>query len=306
MKVLVIGGCGFIGSHVVDSLLSHGHKVRVFDQQAERFRKPLHDVEYQFGNFNDRMAIIDALSGIDAVVHLVSTTFPTTADLDPRTDVLDNLGGTLSLLDAIVGLGVSRIVFLSSGGTVYGPPDILPIPEDHPLRPINSYGIVKCAIEHYLDMYRRTRGLSPVVIRAANPYGPRQGHAGMQGVISTFLNRTVAGEQIEIWGDGTVVRDYLHVRDLAELCSIVLSSDKTGPYNAGSGMGTSLNTIVGIIAGITGKKIDPIYKPSRAIDVQRSVLDVSRAKADFGWFCKIPMRDGVADTYAWMLNSRSD
>jgi UDP-glucose 4-epimerase len=303
MKVLVIGGCGFIGSHIVDALLSQGYRVRVFDRLAERFRAPLDDVEYQFGNFGDRMALIEALSGVDAVMHLVSTTFPGTADLDPRTDVLDNLGGTLSLLDAMVGLGLSRIVFLSSGGTVYGPPDRVPIPEDHPLRPINSYGIVKCAIEHYLDMYRRTRGLSPVAIRASNPYGPRQGHAGVQGVISTFLNRTIAGEPIEIWGDGSVVRDYLHVSDLAKLCVLALTSDRTGAYNAGSGVGTSLNTIINTIGAVIGQPLDPIYKPGRAIDVQRSVLDVSRAAADFGWACKVPLRDGIADTYAWMRST---
>lgn len=305
MKVLVTGGCGFIGSHVVDSLLSWGYRVRVFDRQAERFRAPINGVEYQFGNFNDRMAVIDALSGIDAVMHLVSTTFPGTADLDPRTDVLDNLGGTLSLLDAMVSLGMSRIVFMSSGGTVYGPPDTVPIPESHPLRPISSYGIVKCAIEHYLEMYRRTRGLLPVSIRAANPYGPRQGHAGVQGVITTFLNRALANEQIDIWGDGSVIRDYLHVTDLAELCVMALGSDRTGAYNAGSGTGTSLNTIIDTIGAVTGKRLDPVYKPGRTIDVQHSVLDIVRAETDFGWSCKVPLHDGIADTYAWMLSAQS-
>lgn len=305
MKVLVIGGCGFIGSHVVDRLLAQRYRVRVFDRQAERFRPPLDGVEYQFGNFNDRMAVIEALSGVDAVMHLVSTTFPGTADLDPYSDVLGNLGGTLSLIDAMVRQGLSRIVFLSSGGTVYGPPDIVPIPEDHPLRPINSYGIVKCAIEHYLDMYRRTRGLSPVVIRASNPYGPRQGHTGVQGVISTILSRTLAGEAIEIWGDGSVVRDYLHVADLAELCVLALDEDRTGAYNAGSGVGTSLNTIIETIADITGSPLNLVYQPGRAIDVQRSVLNITRAAADFGWSCKIPLRKGIADTHAWMLNNRS-
>lgn len=300
MKILVIGGCGFIGSHIVDRLLAHGHRVRVFDRQPERFRTPVPGVEYQFGNFGDRMALIDALSGIDGVMHLVSTTFPGTADLDPRTDVLDNLGGTLSLLDAMIGMGLSRILFLSSGGTVYGPPDIVPVPETHPLRPINSYGIVKSAIEHYLDMYRRTRGLSPVSIRASNPYGPRQGHSGVQGVISTFLNRIRAGERIEIWGDGSVVRDYLHVADLAELSVLAMQSEKTGPYNGGSGKGTALHEIVDAIGAVTGQDVEPLYKSGRAIDVQKSVLDVSRAKADFGWECEISLHDGIAATYEWM------
>ncbi len=141
-------------------------------------------------------------------------------------------------------LGLSRILFLSSGGTVYGIPDTIPIPETHALRPINSYGIVKATIEHYLEMYRRTRGLSPIIVRASNPFGPRQAHSGVQGVISTFLRRILAGQPLEIWGDGTVVRDYLEVGDLAELCVRAGTSDREGAYNAGSGHGLSVNDIV--------------------------------------------------------------
>ena len=183
-----------------------GHGVRVFDRQAERFRAPLARVDYRFGDFSDRMALAEAMTGVDAVFHLVSTTFPGTADLDPKTDVRDNLIGTLHLIETMLSLNVNRLLFLSSGGTVYGIPDQVPIPETHPLRPVSSYGIVKAAIEHYLEAYRRSRGLSPVIIRASNPYGPRQGHSGVQGVISTFLSRIAAGEAIEIWGDGTVVQ----------------------------------------------------------------------------------------------------
>lgn len=300
MRVLVIGGCGFIGSHLVDRLLAHGHSVRVFDRQPERFRQPLKGVEYLHGNFNDRMAIIEALAGVGAVAHLVSTTFPSTADLDPRTDVQDNLLGTLALMDSMVSLGVGRILFLSSGGTVYGPPDKVPIPESHPLRPINSYGIVKASIEHYLDMYRRTRGISSVVIRASNPYGPRQAHTGVQGIISTYLNRLLAGESLEVWGDGSVVRDYLHVTDLAEMCALGIASAQTGPYNAGSGQGTSVREIIDILRAVTGQAVEPIYKPGRVIDVKQSVLDPSRARADFGWECRVPLFDGIAATYDWM------
>jgi UDP-glucose 4-epimerase len=305
MKVLAIGGCGFIGSHIVDRLLAHGHSVRVFDRQAEGFRRPLTKVEYLYGNFGDRMAVVDALGGVDAVMHLVSTTLPSTADLDPKTDVQDNLVGTLGLLDSMVGLGIPRILFLSSGGTVYGPPDMIPIPESHPLRPINSYGIVKAAIEHYLEMYRRTRRISPITIRASNPYGPRQAHTGVQGVISTFLTRILAGERLEIWGDGSVVRDYLHVADLAELCALAIGSDKVGPYNAGSGEGTSLRELIDILRTVTGMAVEPIYKPGRAIDVQTSVLDPSRARADFNWKNKIPLLDGVTTTFKWMIQCQA-
>jgi UDP-glucose 4-epimerase len=300
MKLLVIGGSGFIGSHVVDRLLTHGHSVRVYDRQPERFRAPLADVDYRFGDFADRMALVEALSGVDAVYHLLSTTVPGTADLDPRTDVEDNLIGTVNLLDSMKRLDLSRILFLSSGGTVYGIPDKIPIPETHALRPINSYGIVKATIEHYLEMYRRTRGLSPVVVRASNPFGPRQAHSGVQGVISTFLRRILAGQHLEVWGDGTVVRDYLEVGDLAELCVRAGTSDREGAYNAGSGHGLSVNDVVEAVRNVTGADVKVIYKPARPVDVPRCVLDCSRAKNEFRWECETGFDSGLSSTWNWL------
>jgi UDP-glucose 4-epimerase len=300
MKVLVIGGSGFIGSHVVDKLLTHGQSVRVFDRQPERYRAPLPGVDYCFGDFADRMALVEALSGVDAVYHLLSTTVPGTADLDPKTDVNDNLVGTINLLESMHRLGLSRILFLSSGGTVYGIPDAIPIPETHALRPINSYGIVKAAIEHYLEMYRRTRGFAPVIVRASNPFGPRQAHSGVQGVISTFLRRVLAAQPLEIWGDGAVVRDYLEVGELAELCVRAGTSDRQGAYNAGSGRGLSVNQIVEAVRRVTGSGLKVVYKPGRPMDVPRSVLDCSRAKNDFGWECKIEFESGLRGTWDWL------
>jgi UDP-glucose 4-epimerase len=303
MKVLVLGGCGFIGSHVVDALLERGLSVRVFDRRPEAYRAALRGVDYRYGSFSDRMAVIDALAGVDAVVHLISTTFPGTANLDPVTDVQDNLVGTMVLLESMISLGVRRIVFLSSGGTVYGIPDVVPIPETHPLRPINSYGIVKVAIESYLDMYRRLKGLSPVVLRATNPYGPRQAHVGVQGVVSTFLRRVRDGESLEVWGDGSVTRDFIYVTDLAALCATATTHGTEGVFNAGSGVGVSVNEIIAEIAEVSGS--DPMvdYKPARAIDVPRSVLDVSLARKTFGWQAETPLRDGITRTWDWLGTS---
>jgi UDP-glucose 4-epimerase len=300
MKVLVIGGSGFIGSHVVDKLLAYRHSVRVFDRRPERFRAPLTGVDYRFGEFADEMTLVEALSGIDVVYHLVSTTVPGTADLDPKTDVRDNLIGTINLLESMQRLGLSRILFLSSGGTVYGIPEVVPIPETQALRPINSYGIVKAAIEHYLEMYRRTRGFSPVIVRASNPFGPRQTHSGVQGVISTFLRQILTGQPLEIWGDGAVVRDYLEVSDLAELCVRAGTSDREGAYNAGSGHGLSVNDVVEAVRKVTGADVKVIYKPARPVDVSRSVLDCSRAKNDFGWECETGFDSGLSNTWNWL------
>jgi UDP-glucose 4-epimerase len=300
MKVLVIGGSGFIGSHIVDKLLLHGHGVRVFDRRPERYREPLRGVDYRFGDFADRMAVAEAVTGVDVVYHLVSTTLPGTADLDPKTDVQDNLVGAINLFESMHRIGLRRILFLSSGGTVYGIPEKVPIPESHPLRPISSYGIVKASIEHYLEMYRRTRGFSPIVVRASNPFGPRQAHSGVQGVISTYLRRVLAGEPIEVWGDGAVMRDYFDVADLAEFCARAGPSDGEGAYNVGSGRGMSINEIVAAVRNVTGSDFETIRKPARPIDVPRSVLDCSRAKSDFGWECKVDFDSALRSTWEWL------
>ena len=300
MKVVLLGGSGFIGSYVVDKLLAHGHSVRAFDSRRELFRSPLPGVDYRFGDFADKMALVEALRGVDAVFHLLSTTVPGTANLDPKTDVQDNLIGAINLLESMHSLGVGRILFLSSGGTVYGVPETVPTPETHPLRPISSHGIVKASIEHYLEMYRRTRGFSPIIVRASNPFGPRQGHTGVQGVISTFLHRILEGKPIEVWGDGSVVRDYFSVSDLAELCVRAGTSRSEGAYNAGSGCGLSINEVIKAVRKVTGLDFEVIYKPGRPLDVPFSVLDCSRAKKDFGWECMTGFYSELSNTWNWL------
>lgn len=300
MKVLVLGGCGFIGSHVVDALIGEGHEPVVLDRRPERFRQPISEVTYFYGDFSDKMLLIEAMTGVDAVCHLVSTTFPGTANLDPSADVAGNLLGTLTLMDVMRSVRVRRLVYLSSGGTVYGRPQTVPIPETHPLNPINSYGIVKVAVEHYLWLYGDEFGLMPVAVRAANPFGPRQGHIGVQGVISTVLRKLLNGQEIEIWGDGSVVRDYLHARDVADLCVRALASNFVGPVNAGSGQGRSLNEVLASVRRVTGREIKPTYRPARRIDVARSVLDVTLARNKLGWKPKRDFEEALSETWVWM------
>ena len=300
MKVLVLGGCGFIGSHVVDSLISNNFEIRVLDRVPEKFRRPLPDVEYVYGDYRDQDLIEQSLSGVGAVVHLISTTLPGTANANPRGDVEDNLIGTLGLISTMRRMGVNRLIYMSSGGTVYGRPLSVPIPENHPLNPTNSYGIVKACVENYLQMYSREADFSSVAIRAANPFGPRQGHLGIQGVVATFLNRALRGDPLEIWGDGTVVRDYLYASDVADLCSKVLNSTFVGPVNAGSGIGRSLNEVAAAVREVTGRDLCIVYKDSRSVDVPSSVLDISRAREELGWN---PSRDFEADlqkTWSWI------
>ena len=304
MKVLIIGGCGFIGSHVLDKALAEGLQVRVFDRRPEPFRPALDGVDYVLGDMTDTSQLYEALSGVDAVIHLASTSVPATSNLDPVADITGNLIGSVRLLEIMRAAGLRKIVFLSSGGTVYGIPQFNPVAETHPLRPICSYGIVKVAIENYLHMEHALHGLQHVILRASNPYGPRQGHTGIQGIIGTHLWRIARGEPVEVWGDGSVVRDFIHVRDLAELCVNAVMSDVSGCYNAGSGEGTSVSEVVGCIdrtVQATGNApVQPLYKPGRGFDVPRVVLDISRAKADLNWSPRTGLDEGIAESWDWV------
>jgi len=300
MRALVIGGSGFIGSHLVDDLLAQGKKVRVFDHAPERFRVMPTGVEFIQGEFGNSSMLAEALTDVDQVFHLVSTTVPSTSNLDPIADIQGNLINTVRLLELMRAAGIKRLVFLSSGGTVYGIPKTDLVSEDHPLRPISSYGIVKVAIENYLHMEEYLHGLRPVILRASNPYGPRQGHSGVQGVIGTFLWKIAQGEQIQLWGDGSVVRDFIHVRDFTALCSKVSDANLTGCFNAGSGQGYSLNEVIATIAKITGREVNPICKPSRGFDVPRVVLDISSIRQATDWSPTITPEKGIADTWEWV------
>lgn len=304
--ILLIGGCGFIGSHVADSLLAHGLGVRVFDRRPEAYRPPLPGVEYITGNLADTSQVYEAMSGVEAVIHLASATVPATANLDPVADITGNLVATVRLLEIMRTTKIRKLVYLSSGGTVYGIPETDLVPETHPLRPINSYGIVKVAIENYLHMEHHLHGLQHVILRASNPYGPRQGHTGVQGIIGTHLWRTARGEPVEVWGDGSVVRDFIHVRDLADLCVIATKSDVHGCYNAGSGTGASVAQIVDSISRTVkatgGTPMVPTYKPGRSLDVPRVVLDISRARHDFDWEPKIELDEGISESWNWVRN----
>jgi UDP-glucose 4-epimerase len=254
-------------------------------------------------DFTDIPALIEALSGVDVVFHLISTTTPATSNQDPIFDVESNLVATVRLIQLIRDSGVRRLVYLSSGGTVYGIPETLPIPEEHQLRPICSYGIVKVAVENYLYMFQQLHGLDYVVLRASNPYGERQGHYGVQGVIGTFLNKTLKGEELEIWGDGGLVRDFVYVKDLAGLCVAAGESDKVGVYNAGSGKGHSIEEVKGYVEQAVGRKVVVNRRESRNFDVPKVVLDISKASHAFNWRPEVDLAAGIKITWDTMAHS---
>jgi UDP-glucose 4-epimerase len=300
VRVLAIGGAGFIGSYIVAELLRASHQVVAVGRSETPSRSLPDGVTYVRGSLGEQSFLADQLRGVDAVVHSSSTTVPSTGDLDPAGDVMDNLVATLGLLDAMAESGVERLLFISSGGTVYGPPDRIPVPETHRMSPTCSYGIVKAAIEMYIELYAGRTGLRPVVIRASNPYGPLQGNLGVQGIISTYLNRARIGAPLEIWGDGSTVRDYVYVNDIARLCVTALTSERTGTYNGGSGVGTSVSEIVNLVREITGREIKVNYKDARRVDVPVSILDPTKARLHFGWTASTDLHKGILATWEAM------
>lgn len=181
-------------------------------------------------------------------------------------------------LEAAQAHGVERVLLFSSGGAVYGIPERLPIPEDHPLRPISAYGICKVAMENYLAMFAKRHGMRALIVRPSNPYGPGQDGRRQQGVIAVFTSKICQGEPVEIWGDGSATKDYLHVQDLAQATRLLLEADADGTFNIGSGVGTSVLEIVQAIEQKTGKMAQLNFRPAIPTDVPNFVLDIAKLR----------------------------
>ena len=301
MNTLVLGGNGFIGSHLVDKLLAEDHGVRVFDKYEEHYRKPLPGVDYRFGDFGNRGLLAEALEGVDTVFHLISTSLPKTSNDDPAFDVQSNVIETLFLLEQCVARKVKKLIFISSGGTIYGLPEKLPIAEDSPTNPECSYGITKLIIEKYLALYNHLHGLNYTILRPSNPYGSRQNPLGIQGAISVFLGKIARGEAIEVWGDGEVVRDYIFIDDLIEgIYKAAFSETTSKIFNLGSGSGRTLNEIVDVIRAVTMLKVNVMYTPKRSFDVPGNYLDISRANEQLGWIPSFSLEHGIANTWKFI------
>ncbi|MEY4353698.1 MAG: hypothetical protein RLZZ609_1939 [Cyanobacteriota bacterium] len=306
--VSVLGGGGFLGSAIADRLLNEGHRVRIFERpriQPYRAFAEGEGVEWIEGDFGHLPDMRLALEGATAVIHLVCTTRPKSSNDEPIFDVQSNVIATLQLLEEMRQLGIKKMLFSSSGGTVYGPPIRTPIDEDHPTNPTTSYGITKLTIEKYLQLEKQLHGLQPVILRVANPYGERQRVEYAQGVVAAFLKRALAGEPIEIWGDGSVIRDYLHVEDVADAFATALhyKGDAT-VFNIGSGSGTSLNELVQILSKQLGQELEVTYKPARDFDVKSNVLCCKRAQKELPWQANISMAAGLERTLAWLRDQK--
>ncbi len=304
-RCLVLGGRGFIGSHLVDALLENGYRVRCFDRPHVTSLGDSHltnpNFELYEGDFASEADVAEALVGCDICYHLVSTTLPKSSNADPVFDVESNLLGTVRLLTHAVKFGLKKVIFVSSGGTVYGVPIQLPILEMHPTDPVCSYGITKLGIEKYLGLFHHLHALDYTVLRLANPFGERQRTHASQGAIAVFLGKVLRGEPVEIWGDGSVVRDYIHIADVVD--ALLLSLEPTSGehvFNIGAGYGHSLNEVLDAIEKATGRVANRQYLPGRAFDVPVSVLSIASAKDSLGWSPKVNFEQGLQRFAAWL------
>jgi UDP-glucose 4-epimerase len=302
--VTVLGGGGFLGSAIVDELLAEGHRVRVLERPHNRPHRafgPDEAVEWLPGDCRETADLRTALQDASAVVHLAWSTRPKSSNDQPIFDVESNVVASLQLLEEMRTQGIRKLLFASSGGTVYGPPIHTPIEEDHPHQPTTSYGITKLTVEKYLLLAKQLHGLRPVILRMANPYGERQRVEGAQGVVAAFLKCALAGEPIEIWGDGTVIRDFLHVADVSKACGAALRYEgEESVFNIGSGSGTSLNALVQLLSELLGRELEVIHRPGRSFDVKSNVLCCQRARRALNWEPSIGMAEGLRRTLDWL------
>jgi UDP-glucose 4-epimerase len=304
---LILGGNGFIGSHLTERLINLGYTVRVFDNfkngmaNLETIKNKIEVVD---GDFLNEDEVYGALKNIDYVFHYISTTIPATAKNNPVYDIESNVIGSVKLFQSAIKANIKKIIYSSSGGTIYGEPINLPIREIDNTNPIDPYGISKLTIEKYLYYFNYNYGLDYTIFRYSNPYGERQNPNGKQGVIPIFLNKIKQGEQPLIYGDGSMIRDYIHIEDAIDATMAVLES-KTHEkiFNVGSGEGRSINELLATISRVLGKKITPDYIKHNGTYIQKVILDISKIQSQTGWKPIISLEEGIRRTCEWITRA---
>jgi UDP-glucose 4-epimerase len=302
MRILVLGGSGFLGSHIVDRFVAEKHEVTVYDLYTERYRRTPTGVHFYTGDFGNVGALNEVISsGFDAVIHCVSTTTPKSSNESAEFDIQSNVIGTVRLMDICVRHGAGKLVFLSSGGTVYGNVgDVPAIAESHPVKPICSYGVSKLSIEQHLSVYHHLNGLNYVSLRVSNPYGERQSPHRALGALTVFLYRTLTHQPIEVWGDGSVIRDFIYAGDVASAVYQATVRPLRGVFNVGTGTGTSLRDLLAEITRAVSIEPRIEWLKSRPFDAPRVVLDCTKLKTATEWKCLTGIRDGISKTADWL------
>lgn len=304
MNYLLIGGNGFIGSHFIDLLLSYNHNVRVFDIQHEKFRAPNKLVDYRIFPFSDISNLEDALSGIDVVLHLASATVPSNSNDKAILEIENILKPSLILFELLLKHSIKKIVYFSSGGAVYGNVESNDlITEDTQFNPVSSYGIIKATTENYLKLFQSNFGLHSLIIRPSNPYGPRQNNSVSQGVISTFLRKIVKNEELIVFGNLDIMKDYIYINDLINIVYGLIENGQTGAFNVGSGIGTTLNQLLEVIDTLDSRPLNINIQNSLSSDVNSFVLDITKSVRHTNYTPIVDIKSGIFLTWEWIIKN---
>ena len=297
-RLLILGGSGFIGSNLIASLLSSGHLVSNFDRPGTSPKQFDVNSNYRFvpGSISDNSHLRNVFNQepFDCIVHLVSSLIPSSDYDDFFADREINLTAGYEIVKNMMSNGCRKIIYFSSGGTIYGKNGKDINTELDPLCPLNYYGYSKLAMEEFYRLSSRIHAINHIIIRPSNPYGSGQNLFGKQGLITVALGRILQNKPIEIWGDGNVVRDYIHIQDLSKaIISLIESNVENQVFNIGSGQGHSVNDIIQIIQDVTGKNAGIEFKPSRPVDIPVNILSIDKLKAATNWEPTINLKEGI-------------
>jgi len=305
MKVLVTGGAGFIGSHVVDKLINDDYEVVIVDNLSTGKARNINK-EAKFYKLDIQDPKLESIFQIERphyVNHHAAQIDVRRSISDPIFDARVNIIGTINVLQNCVKYGVKKIIFASSGGAIYGEQEVFPASETHPTKPISPYGIAKLVAEHYLYYYKIIYGLEYVSLRYSNVYGPRQDPFGEAGVVAIFIQKMLNGEQPVINGDGEQTRDFVYVADVAE-ANILAMKNNTGEsiFNIGTSIETSVNQIFNYLRKILGSSVPKIHGPAKPGEQRRSVIDYKKAEKILNWKPKTQLKDGLKSTCEYFKN----
>lgn len=301
-RVLVVGGAGFIGQHVVAAMRAARADVRVLDIVPAPPQAEIAD--WIVGSISDASLVASAAVGCDTVVFLANASLPGSSQASLALEVEMHVGATVKAAEICSALGVRRFLFASSGGTVYGiePEGGRGLAVDMPTRPRNAYGVSKLAIEHYLRILGGLRAMKTLSLRISNPFGEGQRALRAQGFVAAAMQHAVAGTTLPIWGDGTVERDFLHISDVARAFVHAAAYEGSVPVlNVGSGRAVSLRAMLAMVEEALGRPVPVAYERDRPIDVRRNVLDIALTTAELGWAPEVDLRTGLARTARWWL-----
>ena len=301
MKILVTGGAGFIASHVVDALIAAGHDVAIVDNLSTGRRQNINPQArfYEVDIRSTALAEVFAQERPEVVNHHAAQMDVRRSVADPIYDADVNILGSLNLLELARQHGVRKVVYISTGGAVYGEPVYLPCDEAHPVDPLCPYGATKHTVEHYLFMYRQNYGLDYTVLRYPNVYGPRQDPHGEAGVVAIFAGQMLSGQQVTINGSGEQERDFVYVGDCVRANLLALDAGSGQIYNLGWGTGVSVNDIFFHMKEITRYGREPVHGPPKLGETFKIYLDASKARRELGWEPQVTLRDGLELTVAY-------